>query len=102
MDAIISALGYWLLAFSSFLFLLAGCRFLGRLQRIESGRTSKATTLARWFLCFHDHYVSVPVSGNQAFDQQQVLFFSDTASLRVAERDFVHAHASEPASTEQH
>src|SRR5882672_2684012 len=73
---------------------LTGSGLLGSLQRIQRGRSGKATTLARWFLCFQDHDITILRAGYRAFHQQQIVVVVDAADLQVAHRDLVNAHVA--------
>src|SRR5438270_788412 len=53
-------------ALKLFLRLTSSC-LLCRFQRIQRGRSGKATALARWFLCFQDHNIRALWTRYRAF-----------------------------------
>src|ERR1051326_395050 len=61
----------------SLLLTLTRSSFLSSLQRIDSCRSGKSTTLARRFLGLEDHHIGALRPRHRAFHQQQIVFAVD-------------------------
>src|SRR4051812_14109450 len=81
----------------SLLLCFASGGLLGCLQRIERGRTGESAALLRRLLRFVDQHVSIFMSRDRAFDDQQVVILVDRQDAQVADGLGVDAHVSRHA-----
>src|SRR3954447_4188934 len=81
---------------SLFLRFTSGC-LLRSLQRIERGRTGESATLLRRLLRLVDQHVSVFMSRDRAFNDQQIVILVDAEDAQIADGLGIDAHVSRHA-----